>query len=133
MPILHALCIRLGKSCGETIDLLSKMQRITALVDVEMLTIIIIHCTTIEKYDAKIDPQVACKNAADLRSLKADPSYDSKPFRDESRRNDAHPLIYSSFDRAPTSIWTGNRYHHRSISETVFLLIKSTFGSTVHV
>ena len=44
----------------------------TALVDVETLYITDIHATTLKKHDAKIGPQVARRNAGDLRSLAAD-------------------------------------------------------------
>jgi len=38
-------------------------------VDVETLHITVIYCTTTKKHDAKIEPQVTRRNAADLRSL----------------------------------------------------------------
>ncbi|MDS0261991.1 IS5 family transposase, partial [Haloarcula sp. S1CR25-12] len=57
--------------------------KVTALVDVETLYITDIHSTTSKKHDAKIGPQVARRNAGDLRSLAADKGYDAKAFRDE--------------------------------------------------
>ncbi len=46
-----------------------RVLKVTALVDVETLYITDTHCTTTKKHDAKIGPQVAHRNAADLRSL----------------------------------------------------------------
>jgi len=100
--------------------------KFTALVDVERLYITDIYCTTTKKHDAKIGPQVARRNAANLRSLAADRGYDSKAFRDELRRNGVRPLIkhriYSSLDQAHNARMDNDRYHQRSISA----LLKST-------
>ncbi len=62
-------------------------------MDVETLYITDIHSTTSKKHDAKIGPQVARRNAGDLRSLAADRGYDAKAFRDELRENGIRPLI----------------------------------------
>jgi IS5 family transposase len=109
--------------------------KVTALVDVETLYITDIHCTTTKKHDAKIGPQVARRNAADLRSLAGDRGYDSKAFRDELRENGVHPLIkhriYSSLDHAHNARMDSDRYHQRSMSETVFSSIKRTLGAAV--
>ena len=109
--------------------------KVTALVDVETLYITDIHCTTTKKHDAKIGPQVARRNAADLRSLAADRGYDSKAFRDELRENGVRPLIrhriYSSLDHAHNARMDSDRYQQRSMSETVFSSIKRTLGSAV--
>lgn len=60
--------------------------KVTALVDVKTLYVYDVHCTTTKKHYAKIGPQVARRNAEDLRSLAADRAYDGKPFRDDLRR-----------------------------------------------
>jgi len=104
-------------------------------VDVETLYITAIHCTTTKKHDAKIGPQVARRNAANLCSLATDWGYDSKAFRDELRGNGVRPLIryriYSSLNYAHNARMDSDRYHQRSMSETVFSLIKRTLGSAV--
>jgi IS5 family transposase len=109
--------------------------KVTALVDVETLYITDIHATTSKKHDAKIGPQVARRNAGDLRSLAADRGYDAKAFRDELRENGIRPLIkhriYSSLDHAHNARMNSDRYHQRSMSETVFSSIKRTLGAAV--
>ena len=67
--------------------------KVAALLNVETLSIIDIHCTTAKKHDSKIGPQVARRNAADLRSLAADRGYGSKAFRYEIRGNGVRPLL----------------------------------------
>ncbi len=64
-----------------------------------------------------------------------DRGYDSKAFRDELRGNGVRPLIkhriYSSFDHAHNARMDSDRYHQRSMSETVFSSIKRTLGAAV--
>ncbi|AHG02914.1 transposase ISH9 [Halobacterium sp. DL1] len=109
--------------------------KVTALVDVETLYITDIHSTTSKKHDAKIGPQVARRNAGDLRSLAADRGYDAKAFRDELRENGIRPLIkhriMNPLDHAHNARMDGDRYHQRSMSETVFSSIKRTLGAAV--
>jgi len=109
--------------------------KVTAFVDVETLYITDIHTTTSKKHDAKIGPQVARRNAGDLRSLAADRGYDAKSFRDELRENGIRPLIkhriMNPLDHAHNARMDGDRYHQRSMSETVFSSIKRTLGSAV--
>ncbi len=45
-------------------------------MDVKTLHVFDVHCTTTKKYDGKIGPQVARRNAEDLRLLAADRGYD---------------------------------------------------------
>lgn len=82
---------------------------VTALVDVETLYITDVHSTSSKKYDAKIGPQVARRNVADLRSLAADRGYDAKAFRDELRENGMRPLIkqriMNSLNHAHNAPW----------------------------
>jgi hypothetical protein len=82
-----------------------------------------IHATTSKKHDAKIGPQVARRNAGDLRSLAADRGYKTKVFRDELRDNGIRPLIkhriMNQLDHAHNARMDGDRYHQRSMSKTV--------------
>ncbi len=103
--------------------------KVTALVDVETLYITDIDSTTSKKHDAKIGPQVAQRNAGDLRSLAADRGYDAKASRDELRENGIRPLIKhrinNPLDHAHNARMDGDRYHKRSMSETVFSSINA--------
>jgi IS5 family transposase len=109
--------------------------KVTALVDVKTLYVFDVHCTTTKKHDAKIGPQVARRNAEDLRSLAADRAYDGKPFRDELREDGVRPLIkhriYSSLDLAHNARMSRLWYNRRWMGETVFSSIKRTLGSAV--
>ena len=109
--------------------------KVTALVDVETLYITDIHSTTSKKSDQRIGPQVARRNAGDLRSLAADRGYDAKAFRDELRENGVRPLIkhriYSSLDHAHNARMNSDDYNKRWMSETVFSSIKRTLGAAV--
>ncbi len=67
--------------------------KLTALVDVETRYITDIYSTTSKKHDAKIGPQVARRNAGDLRSLADDRVYDAKASRDQLREHGIRPLI----------------------------------------
>jgi len=91
--------------------------KVTALVDVKSLYVYDVHCTTTKKHGAKIGPQVARRNAADLRSLSADRAYDGKPFRDELRSDRTRPLIphriYSSLDKAHNARIDRRLYNRR--------------------
>jgi Transposase and inactivated derivatives, IS5 family len=109
--------------------------KVTALVDVETLYITDIHSTTSKKHDAKIGPQVARRNADDLRSLAADRGYDAKAFRKELRKNGVRPLIkhriMNPLDHAHNARMDSDRHHQRSMSATVFSSIKRTLGAAV--
>ena len=109
--------------------------KLTALVDVETLYITDIHSTTSKKHDAKIGPQVAGISPSDLRSLAADRGYDVKAFCDELRDNGIRPLIkhriMNPLDHAHNARMDGDRYHQRSMLETVFSSIKRTLGAAV--
>ena len=109
--------------------------KVTALVDVKTLYVTDVHCTTTKKHDAKIGPQVARRNAGDLRSLAADRGYDAKSFRDELREHGVRPLIkhriYSSLDRAHNARMSSRCYNRRWMVESVFSSLKRTLGSAV--
>ena len=104
-------------------------------MDVETLYITDIHSTTSKKHDAKIGPQVARRNASDLRSLAADRGYGSKAFHGELRENGIKPLIkdriMSPLDYAHNARMDRDRYNRRSMNETVFSKIKRTLGAAV--
>ncbi len=83
----------------------------------------------------KIGPQVARRNAGNLRSLAADRGYDARAFRDELREHGVRPLIkhhiMNPLDHAHNARMDSDRYHQRSMSETVFSSIKRTLGAAV--
>ena len=109
--------------------------KVTALVDVKTLYVFDVPCTTTKKHDATIGPQIARRNAADLRSLAADRGYDGKPFRDELRSNGIRPLIkhriYSPLDNAHNARMSSRWYNRRWMVKTVFSSSKRTLGSVV--
>jgi IS5 family transposase len=109
--------------------------KVTALVDVGTLYVTDVHCTTTKTHDTKIGPQLARRNARELRSLAADRGYDAKAFRDELRANGVRPLIkhriYSSLDHAHNARIDSNSYNRRWMVETAFSSIKRTLGSTL--
>ena len=113
MLTLHAPRIELGKYYRIKVDLLSEMPDVIE----------------------EIGPQVARRNAADLRSLAADRGYDLKTFMDELSGNGVRLLIehriYSSLDQAHNARMDSDRYNQRSMSETVFSSIKRTLGFAV--
>lgn len=109
--------------------------KVTALVDVESLYVTDIHLTTSMRSDFRIGPQVTRRNAGDLLSVAADRGYDDKAFRDELRAQGIRPLIkhriYWALDHAHNARMDSDRYHQRSMAETVFSSIKRTLGSAV--
>jgi len=110
--------------------------KVTALVDVETLYITDVHSAAGKPSDFRIGPQVARRNAGDLRSLAADSGYDSMEFRGELRENGVRPLIkhriLAPFDHAHNGRMNRERYNQRWMAETVFSAIKRTLGATVH-
>jgi len=69
------------------------------------------------------------------RSPVADKGYDWMELRDKHREKGVRPLIkhriMHPLDHAHNARMDGDRYHQRSMSETVFSLIKRTLGSAV--
>jgi len=110
--------------------------KVTALVDVETLYITDIHSAAGKPSDFRTGPQVARRNAGDLRSLAADSGYDSMAFRTELRDNGVRPLIkhriLAPFDHAHNGRMDADAYNQRWMAETVFSAIKRTLGATVH-
>ena len=76
----------------------------------------------VESHLSDIGPQVARRNAEDLRSMAADRGYDGKPFRDNLRADCIHPR--SGAQRPESSRW----YNRRWMVEIVFSSIKRTHG-----
>ncbi|WP_312912592.1 IS5 family transposase [Natronosalvus caseinilyticus] len=109
--------------------------KVTALVDVETLYITDIHSTTCTPSDFRIGPQVARRNATDLRSLAADRGYDDKAFRDALRERGIRPLIkhriYWALDHAHNARMNSDRYNRRWMVETAFSSVKRTLGAAV--
>jgi len=65
----------------------------TFLVDTAHGAVIDIHCSTKWPNGTNVGPQVALRNAGDLRSLAADKGYDDMSFRDKLRSEGVRPLI----------------------------------------
>jgi len=109
--------------------------KVTALVDVESLAVLDIHCTTSGTDDQPIGRQIARRNAGDLRSLAADKGYDAKAFRELLHDAGVRPLVkhreFTSLDKAHNARMDASRYKQRWMAETVFSAIKRTSGSGV--
>jgi hypothetical protein len=58
---------------------------VIALVYLKPLHISDIHSTILKKHDTKVDPQIARRDAGDLRKLAADKGYDAKIFCKKTR------------------------------------------------
>ena len=134
MLTLHALRIELGKSYRVAVDLLSEMPGILEEIGLTKLP----HYTVLRTWFERIPTKTwraFLGNAGDLRSLAADRGYDAKAFRDELRENGIRPLIkhriMNPLDHAHNARMDGDRYHQRSMSETVFSSIKRTLGAAV--
>jgi hypothetical protein len=83
--------------------------KVTTLVDVETVYITDIHSTTSKKHDAKIDPQVARRNAGDLQCLAAGHGCGARSFRDKFLENSIRSLIkrriMNPLDHTHTPAW----------------------------
>lgn len=109
--------------------------KVTALVDVETLSLTDIHSTTCTPSAFRIGPQVARRNTSDLRSLAADRGYDDNAFRDDLREHGIRPLIkhriYWALDHAHDARMHSDCYNKRWMVETAFSSITRTLGATV--
>lgn len=107
----------------------------TFLVDTAEGAVLDIHCSTKWPNGTKIGPQVALRNAGDLRSLAADKEYDDMSFRDQLRAEGVRPLIkhrvFAPYDHAHNARIDDGLYNQRSICETVNSVIKRSYGSAV--
>jgi IS5 family transposase len=83
----------------------------------------------------RIGPKVALRNAGDLRSLAADKGYDDMSFREALRAVGVRPLIkhrvFVPYDHAHNARIDDERYHQRSMTETVNSSLKRSHGSAV--
>lgn len=109
--------------------------KVTALVDVESLSVLDIHCTTSGKDDQPIGRQVARRNASDLRLLLGDKGYDAMPFREELTAAGIVPQLryreFTDHDRAHNDRLDASGYGKRWMVETAFSTIKRTITTGV--
>ena len=107
----------------------------TFLVDTAHGAVIDVHCSTKWPNGTNVGPQVALRNAGDLRSLAADKGYDDMSFREELRTEGVRPLIkhrvFAPYDHAHNARIDDDLYNQRSVCETVNSVIKRSYGSPV--
>lgn len=107
----------------------------TFLVDTAEGAILDFHCSTKWPSGMRIGPKVALRNAGDLRSLAADKGYDDMSFREALRAVGVRPLIkhrvFAPYDHAHNARIDDERYHQRSMTETVNSSLKRSHGSAV--
>jgi IS5 family transposase len=107
----------------------------TFLVDTADGAILDLHCSTKWPSGMRIGPKVALRNAGDLRSLAADKGYDDMSFRETLRAVGVRPLIkhhvFASYDHAHNARIDDERYHQRSMTESVNSSLKHSHGSAV--
>jgi len=108
----------------------------TALVDTESLVIMDVHFTTKKAYDGHIGLQVFRRNAGDLRELLADKMYSWRDLREKCRTEATRPVIkhceQSSLQKAHNARIDDDVYNQRSMSETVFSMLKADDGENLH-
>ena len=104
----------------------------TLLVDTESLVIMDAHFTAKKAYDGHIGLQVLQRNAEDLQELLGDKMYSWKALREGCREESTHPVIkhceQSSLQKAHNARINEDLYHQRTMSETVFSLLKNDGG-----
>ncbi len=102
------------------------------LDDTAQGTVIDAHCSTKWPNGTNVGPQVALRNAGDLRSLAADKGYDDMSFREELRAEGVRPLIkhrvFAPYDYAHNARINDELYNQRSVCETVNSVIKRSDG-----
>ncbi|MFD2373088.1 IS5 family transposase [Haloarchaeobius iranensis] len=107
----------------------------TFLVDTAQGAVIDVHCSAKWPNGTNVGPQVALRNAGDLRSLAADKGYDDMGFREELRAEGVRPLIkhrvFAPYDHAHNARIDDDLYNQRSVCETVNSVIKRSYGSAV--
>lgn len=107
----------------------------TLLVDTESLAIRDAHFTTRKSYDGHIGLQVFRRNAEDLRELLADKMYSWQPLRDICREKETRPVIkhkeLSALKKAHNARIDDDVYNQRSMSETVFAMLKTDNGGNL--
>ncbi len=107
----------------------------TFLVDTGSQAITDFHCSTKWPSGMKIGPKVALRNADELDSLAADKGYDDQTFRENLREEGVRPLIkhreFKAYDHAHNARIDDDRYHQRSLTESVNASIKRSYGSSL--
>ena len=106
----------------------------TFLVDTAEGAVLDLHCSTNWPSGMQIGPKVALRNAGDLRSLAADKGYDDMSFREALRAVGVRPLIkhrvFAPYDHAHNARIDDERYHQRSLTESVNSSLKRSHGSS---
>ena len=119
------------KRCDRTVQTVQT----TFLVDTAQGAVIDVHCSTKWPNGTNVGPQVALRNAGDLRSLAADKGYDDMSFREDLRAEGVRPLIkhrvFAPYDHAHNARIEDALYNQRSVCETVNSVIKRSYGSAV--
>lgn len=112
-----------------------RAMKTTLLVDTESLAVRDTHFTTRKSYDGHIGLQVFRRNAEDLRELLADKMYSWQPLRDTCRARATRPVIkhkkLSSLKKAHNARINDDVYNQRSMSETVFAMLKTDNGGSL--
>ena len=107
----------------------------TVLVNTAEGAILDLHCSMKWPSGMRIDPKVALRNADDLRSLAADKGYDAMSFREALRAVGVRPLIkhrvFAPYDHAHNARIDDERYHQRSLTESVSSSLKRSHGFAV--
>ena len=102
----------------------------TLLVDTESLAIMDAHFTTKKAYDGHVGLQVFRRNAEDLQEFLGDKMYSWSDLREGCRKESTRPVIkhceQSSLQRAHNARIDDDLYHQRTMSETVFSLLKDS-------
>ena len=112
--------------------------KVTRLVDTETQAVLDLHCSTTRKgSDADLCEQIARVPAGDLRTLAADKGYDKNLLRERLRDLAIRPLIkhriMAPCDHAHNIRIDDDRYHQRSMAETVNSAVKRSLGYAVRV
>jgi IS5 family transposase len=107
----------------------------TLLVDTESLAIMDAHFTTKKAYDGHIGLQVFRRNAEDLQALLADKMYSWGVLRENCREESTRPVIkhceQTPLQKAHNARIDDEIYNQRSMSETVFAMLKDDDGETL--
>ncbi len=112
-----------------------QMLKTTVLVDSHTKTVLDIQPSAKWRHDTAVGPQVARRNAGDLRSLAADKGYDKDVFRELLRDNDVRPLVrhclHTWYDCAHDARLDDSLHNRRWIAETCFSVVKRSHGAAV--
>jgi IS5 family transposase len=107
----------------------------TFLVDTAQGAVIDVHCSTKWPNGTNVGPQVALRNAGDLRSLAADKGYDDMSFRQKLPAEGVRPLIkhrvFAPYDHTHNARIEHDLYNQRPVCEIVNSVIKRSDGKAV--